>query len=345
MRLLVVSSDVPFVEGGHRVIARSLVAELRKRGAEAEVWYTPQNPFGRQMQAYLANWLTDLREDGLGRKIDGVITLRYPSYAVNHPNKVVWLNHRLREYYDLWESLRENLSWKGRLKEGVRRFIIRRMDNYFLKKCRAVFAQSRTVQRRLRRWGGIDSRLLYPPPPPRDYRCGPWEKYFFYPSRLDRLKRQELVIRALALTRGPVLYLAGTGPEMERLKSLAVELGVEGRVRFLGYVDEGELVELYSRARAVIFIPYQEDYGFVTAEALYSGRPVLTFSDSGGAAELVRDGENGFVLAPSPEALAEKMQLLWEKEELARRMGMEGLRVREWLSWDRAIDELLEALR
>ncbi len=345
MRLLVVSSDVPFVEGGHRVIARSLVAELRKRGIEAEAWYTPQNPFGRQLQAYLANWLTDLREDGLGRKIDGVIALRYPSYAVNHPNKVVWLNHRLREYYDLWEHLRENLSWKGRLKEGLRRLIVRRMDNYFLNKCRAVFAQSRTIQERLRRWGGIHSRLLYPPPPPRNYRCGPWERYFLYPSRLDRLKRQDLAIRALAMTKGPVLYLTGTGPELERLKRLAAELGVEARVRFLGHVDDGQLVELYSRARAVIFIPYQEDYGFVTAEALYSGRPVLTFSDSGGAAELVRDGENGFVLTPSPEALAEKMQLLWEKEELARMMGREGLRVKNWLSWDKAIDELLGALR
>ncbi len=71
-----VSSDVPFVEGGHRVIARALAKALRERGHEAEIWYTPQNPFGKQIQAYIANCLTVLTEDGEGKKIDGIISLR-----------------------------------------------------------------------------------------------------------------------------------------------------------------------------------------------------------------------------------------------------------------------------
>jgi hypothetical protein len=56
----VVTSSPPFVEGGHLVIARALVAALQQAGHEADLVLTPQNRFGRQGSAYLANWLTDV---------------------------------------------------------------------------------------------------------------------------------------------------------------------------------------------------------------------------------------------------------------------------------------------
>ena len=56
-----------------------------------------------------------------GRPIDQVISLRYPSYAVRHPRHVCWLNHTMREYYDLWAAFSATLSPQGRVKERVRR--------------------------------------------------------------------------------------------------------------------------------------------------------------------------------------------------------------------------------
>ena len=70
------------------------------------------------------------------------------------------------------------------------------------------------------------------------------------------------------------------------------------------------LIEHLARCRAVVFPPWNEDYGFVTVEAFMCGKPVLTCHDSGGPSELVRDGENGFVTAPTPEALATAMNRL-----------------------------------
>jgi len=155
-----VTSDVPFVEGGHLVIARSTVWALRQAGYEAELLLTPQNRFGRQFQAYLANWLTDVGQDGLGREIQQVISFRFPSYAVRHPRHVCWLNHRLREYYDLWEMLAAQLSRRGLIKEKVRRFLIHRLDSYLLKnKITKLYAQSRTIQSRLQQWGKIPSEV------------------------------------------------------------------------------------------------------------------------------------------------------------------------------------------
>ena len=69
MRVLVVTSDVPFVEGGHRVIARALVRALRDAGHESEILTTPQNRFGRQLSGYLATWLTDVEVSGDGQPV------------------------------------------------------------------------------------------------------------------------------------------------------------------------------------------------------------------------------------------------------------------------------------
>ncbi len=218
-RVLVVTSDVPFVEGGHRVIARSIAQELGKIGHEAEVLATPQNRFGRQFSAYLATWLTDVGESGDGRPVDNVISLRFPSYAVRHPRHVSWLNHRMREYYDLWPRLSAALSWKGRLKELVRRTMIRRLDGHLLRhNVTKLFVQSRTIAERLERWGGIPSEVLYPPPPDRPYRNERPEDFVFTVSRLHSLKRVDLLLRALAAMRSRSLraVIAGTGPEERR---------------------------------------------------------------------------------------------------------------------------------
>ena len=140
------------VEGGHMVIARSLVQALRDAGHTADIIVTPQNPFGRQASAYLATWLTDVSSAD-GQPIDRVISLRYPSYAVRHPKHVCWLNHTMREYYDLWDRFSGTLSTPGRIKENARRAAIHAADRYLLtRNVSKLFVQSRTIQRRLAMW-------------------------------------------------------------------------------------------------------------------------------------------------------------------------------------------------
>ena len=102
------------------VIARSLAQALRDAGHEADIVVTPQNRFGRQASAYIATWLTDVGQSA-GHPIDQVISLRYPSYAVRHARHVCWLNHTMREYYDLWDRFSSGLSPRNRFKEGLRR--------------------------------------------------------------------------------------------------------------------------------------------------------------------------------------------------------------------------------
>jgi glycosyltransferase involved in cell wall biosynthesis len=342
-RVAVVTSSPPLVEGGHLVIARSLVQALREHGHEACIIVTPQNRFGRQASAYLATWLTDVGEAPEGR-IDQVISLRYPSYAVRHPAHVCWLNHTMREYYDRWQSFSATLSSRARVKEGVRRRLIHAADGYLLRhNVRRLVAQSDTVRRRLAKFLELDAEVLHPPAPPRAYRCDDYGDYIFAVSRLTSLKRLDLLVRALAepAAAGVRCVIAGEGEEAAALAALATGLGVDGRVTFVGRVSEADLLDQLARCRAVCFPTLDEDYGFVTVEAFASAKAVVTCRDSGGPAELVADEVNGFVCDPTSAALGAALARVMSDRLGAIRLGEAGAATARELTWARAIAKLL----
>jgi len=339
----VVTSSPPFAEGGHLVMARELVRALREAGHRASLIVTPQNRFGRQGTAYLAAWCTDVGLAHEDQPIDKVISLRFPAYAVQHPHHVLWLNHTMREYYDLWDRFQAPLSWKGRLKERTRRALIHRADAYFLRRLEKRFAISATVQARLRTWGGIQSDVLYPPPPVRDYRCDAYEPYIFAVSRLAPLKRFDLLLRALAepVAAGIKCVIAGEGAELTNLIKLRAQLCLQDRVEFAGRLNDAELIGHLASCRAVAFVPWNEDYGFVTVEAFACAKPVITVADSGGPAELVQPGVSGYVTEPSPEALAVALREVMSNRSRAITLGEAGAARVATMTWPRAIETLL----
>jgi glycosyltransferase involved in cell wall biosynthesis len=345
-RILVVTSGALFVRGGHMVIAEETAAALRRAGYASEVLVTPQNRFGRQVSAYLSTWLTDVGETADGQPVDQVITFRFPSYAVRHPRHVCWINHRMREYYDLWERFTRGMGRRLLYKERVRRRMFHALDRWLLtRNVTRLVAQSRTIQARLQRFGGIGSELLYPPPPERPYRTDGYGDYVFAVSRLTALKRLGLLVEAAALTKDRTLrfVIAGQGEEETRLRERVAELGLQDRVELLGAVSDAELLDHYARCRAVFFAPWNEDYGFVTLEAFRSGKAVVTTTDSGGPAELVEHEVSGLVCPPTAEAVAEALDRLAGDPGLAERMGEAARAAAAGHTWARAVETLAGA--
>ena len=343
-RITVATSHPPFSQGGHLVIAQALVSALNEAGHEAALLLTPQNRFGRQAAAYTATWLTDVGLAHDGRPVDQVISLRFPSYAVRHAVHACWLNHRMREYYDQWSRFAEPLSSRARVKEGIRRRLIHAADRYLLtRNVTRLFAQSRTIQARLERWGGIASTVVYPPPPPRPYRCETYGDFVLVVSRLTPLKRVGLVIDALAQpdAAGVRCVVVGDGEEEVALRRAVAERGMEDRVSFLGAVGDDVLLAQLATCRAVCFPAAHEDFGLVTVEAFASGKPVITCRDSGGPAELVDDGTSGFVTAPEAASLARALASVSGDQALAERLGAGALQRVAELTWERAFEQLL----
>ena len=343
MNLAVVTSTPQGVEGGHLVIARALVAALQRAGHGAQLVTTPDYGFGQLRRTYRAARETPVDVVN-GARIDQVISLRYPSFAVRHPRHVCWLNHTMREYYDLWPRFAASISWRNRLKEGVRRAILHRVDGRLLRgNVTRVVAQSKTIRRRLEGDFGLRAEVLYPPAPLREYRCETYDNYIFSVSRLDPLKRVDLLIRALAEPQASRVraVVAGDGEQAAELRALASRMGVESRVTFLGRVDESEILMHLGRCRAVCFTPFAEDYGFVTIEAFASAKAVVTCRDSGGPAELVEDGRTGVTCEPAPSAVAAALARLSDDRALAEALGAAGQARASTITWRDAVSRLL----
>ncbi len=343
-RITVATSHPPFSEGGHLVIANALVSALREAGHDAALLLTPQNRFGRQASAYTATWLTDAGIAHDGKPIDQVISLRFPSYAIRHPAHACWLNHRMREYYDQWPRFSRTLSPQARLKERVRRRLIHAVDHRLLtRNVTRLFAQSRTIEARLQQWGGIASSVVYPPPPPRPYRCEGYENFILVVSRLTPLKRVGLVIDALAepIASGVRCVVAGDGEERAALQELARQRGLDDRVTFAGAVDDAVLLDHMGRCRAVCFPAQDEDYGLVTVEAFASGKAVVTCRDSGGPTELVQDGTSGVIAEPNAASLAQALVSFSDDPMRAERLGSNARAQVGEMTWTRALDQLV----
>jgi glycosyltransferase involved in cell wall biosynthesis len=345
--VLVCAAQAPFVTGGAEIHVRELVRSLGARGFRVDLVSLPfhGHPPSEVVRQALAWRLLELRHT-TGESVDLVIPTKFPSYLVRHHRKVAWVFHQYREVYDL---LGTELSPLGETDED-RRVVetVRAMDQAALSECRAIFTNSRNTAARLARFNRLAATPLYAPPQQLGrYRCDGYGDFLLCAGRLDRAKRPELALRALARATGAArLKLTGEGPLRRDLERLAVELGLAGRVEFLGVVAEAELVELYAACRGVLYAPFDEDYGYVTVEALLSRKPVLTAADSGGPLEFVEDGVSGLVASPEPESLAAAIDRLYGlPEPRLRELGEEGSRRVAGISWDAVVDRLTEVLR
>lgn len=180
--------------------------------------------------------------------------------------------------------------------------------------------------------------VIYPPSNLHGFHCAS-DDYLFTVSRLDGPKRIRLLIEAMRQVKSNIqLKIAGTGPDEQRLRNIAAD---DPRIEFLGFVNDKDVVDLYANALAVMYVPYDEDYGLVTIEAMMSSKPVLTVTDSGGPTEFVRNRETGFCVPPSAEALADSIDYLCTHRAEAEQMGKEGQKSVSNITWENTLTRLL----
>jgi glycosyltransferase involved in cell wall biosynthesis len=339
--VLVCEAQVPFVHGGAEFLVRSLVAELTRRGYKADRASVPFKWYPKEeLLAQAAAWrLVDLSESN-GEPIDTVIATKFPTYFVRHPNKVTWLVHQYRAIYDLCGTPYSEFDHTER---DVRlRDRLMALDSTALGESKRLFTIARNTTARLARYNGLDAEPLYHPPPLAGaLRPGAYGDYVLSVGRLEATKRVDLIIRALAHVRDVRLLVAGDGPLRAKLEGTARACGVADRVTFAGGLDDQQLARLYGGALAVVFPPYDEDYGYVTLEAFLARKPVVTTTDAGGPLEFVEDGVNGFVTEPAPEAIAGAVARLAADRGRARALGEAGYDRARAITWDGVIDRLM----
>lgn len=343
-KVAVLHAQCPFMSGGAELMVKYLVKNLRDRDFDAELisipfkWY-PENTLYDSMLMWR---MLDLSEAN-GQKIDLVIPTKFPTYGVDHPNKVTWLMHQHRFAYDLYYS-EHGLSRQPNgetIKNTIQKFDTITLPN------QSIYSISNTVSNRLKKHNNLDAICLYHPPAlVGQYECEDYGDYIFSIGRLDPLKRNDLLIKALKYTDKKVkLKIAGTGKERENLERLVEQESLKDRVEFLGFVSDEQLIRLYANCFSVYFSPIDEDYGYITLEAFLSKKPVVTCEDSGGVLEFVRDGENGYVCDNTPEAIGQRINDLYHKRNKCKELGVSGFNLVKDISWNNVIDELTKSIR
>jgi glycosyltransferase involved in cell wall biosynthesis len=346
MNILICTTQVPFTRGGAESHVEGLRCALIEAGYQAEIvalpfkWYPP----AEIMRGAMAWRMLDLSAAN-GQPVDLVIGMKFPAYLVAHEKKVLWILHQHRSAYNLWGTPFDDLSTYP---EGVRvREWIKHCDERFIPEARKVFANSKAVADRLKLYNNIESEPLYHPPPLAE-QLGPGEQgdYVFCPSRLEPQKRQELLIEAARYLRWPVkVVLAGGSGNAKHYEGLIKRSGVENRVTMRGFVSDEEMVQLYAGALGVCYLPFDEDYGYVTLEGMLAAKPVVVARDSGGAAEFIEHEREGLVVEPEPQAIAECLDSLYADRSRARKMGERGQeKIKSMnLSWEQVVDRLISA--
>jgi len=345
MRIAVTTVQVPFIRGGAENLTMGLVKAISEFGHEVEAIsmpfrFSPVSQVKRSMDIWESENFAHMN----GYALDLVICLKFPTFYLKHTKKVVWLMHQHRAVYELWNTpLSGNLSQTVDGKK-IRQEIIER-DNKALGNCRSIFTISKTVTDRLQRFNQISSIPLYHPP---KFACHFYtaaaEPYIFFPSRLEDLKRQDLLIKAMKYVKSPVVALiAGDGGKKLALQDLIYEMELSQRVRLIGRLTDDEMFGFYAHCLGVFFGPYDEDYGYVTLEAMLAAKPVITCTDSGGSLEFVIDQETGFVVKPEPEAVALAIDNLYFHQKRANEMGKNGRERYHQLniSWENVVQKLL----
>ena len=269
-------------------------------------------------------------------RFDLVVSTKAPSFNVRHPRHVVYLLHTVRVFYDMFDSWTDGSPWSRAQRDRIREIDFAALS--------AVpddrrFAIGEEVANRLLDTLGLAAQVLHPALPDADlFHDGPFE-HFLHSGRLHPWKRADLVIEAYrSLSTDVPLLITGTGETQESLRRQAAG---DGRIQFLGEIPREALYDLYARALAVPFVPLREDYGYVAVEAMLSGKPVITASDSGEPARLIEHGETGLIVEPRADAIAAALDRFLQAPAEAKRMGSAGRLRASGIRWEAVVERLL----
>jgi len=181
---------------------------------------------------------------------------------------------------------------------------IRIWDRQAADRVDVYMANSKTAQRRIKKYYKTDSKIIHPPVEIEKYKISETQEDFFLAGcRLVPYKRIDNIIRAFRKN-GKKLKIFGDGADLERLKKIA---GGRDNIEFLGRISKEKQAELYSKCQAYLK-PQKEDFGITVVEAMSSGRPVIALR-KGGALETVVEGKTGmFIEDDSPESIFEALE-------------------------------------
>ena len=370
MNILIVSGIWPPDVGGPASHAPELAERLRTRGHAVEVvitadaepateaypvrWVSRQTPRGiRHVLSAAAIARAARRADVvyatgmLGRSALGSTLARTPLVMklTSDPTYERALRYRLSGG-DL-----EAFQSEG----GVRVRALRRARDLAVGRAAHLVVPSEALRQLALGWGIPEDRVtLVPNPVSAPLGLAPREELrrkhsldgptLVFAGRLAPQKALDVALDALARAESVTLVIAGDGPDESRLREHAARLGLDGRARFLGAQPRSIVFELLRAADGALLTSNWENFPHMVVEALAVGTPVLATA-VGGVSEIVRDGENGLLVAAgNVGAVADAIERYFDDAELRERLRATAGSSVEVYAPDRIYEQLEQIL-
>jgi len=276
MKILLVNNMAPFVWGGAEELAANLQKQLTLAGHKVEIMRIPfqWEPAERVPSQMLMVRCLELYN------VDRVIAFKFPAYLIRHPHKTLWLVHQYRQAYDLWDAGQSNFPVTP---EGnALRDCVIQADNNCFEECKKIFTNSSVTAQRLKKYNNKDSTLLLPPLNDEDLYFGDeYGSYIFAGGRINSMKRQNLLLKALKKTKKPVKLIIGgpadTSHDKEELIHLVEELQLGDRVKLdIRFLPRSVYANYLNNSLAVAYLPYDEDsLGYVSMEGANASKAMI----------------------------------------------------------------------
>ncbi len=152
------------------------------------------------------------------------------------------------------------------------------------------------------------------------------QKIILNVGRIAWEKNLELILKGFSVMKkrndDAWLMIVGEGPAREHYMKLASELEIADRTIFTGFVPDAQLPQYYAASDVFVMASKFETQGIVVLEAMASGKPVAGINYRA-VAEIVRDGENGFLFEENPESCASAMELALDCADSVRQAARE----------------------
>ena len=376
MKVLIVTGIWPPDMGGPASHAPELAAFLRTRGHEVEVVTTASS--APATEVYPVRWVSRGLPGGV-RHLAAVAAIARGAHTAD----VVYATSMTRRAAlgalvarrplvlkltadEAYERARRGGRFAGDLdafqhhRGGLRVRLLRTTRNWAVRRARHVFTPSAYLRELVVGWGIPAERVSVSPNPapevpampPRDElraEFGLEGPTLAFAGRLMAAKALDVALAAMARVPEAALVIVGDGPDRAALERQRDELGLGGRVRFLGGLGREGVLRIFRAADAVLLSSRWENFPHVIVEALAVGTPVIA-SAVGGVPEVVRDGENGLLVpAGDADALAAAIRRLLGDDDLRARLAAAAAPSVESYSAERLLGqieaELVKAVR
>ena len=331
MRVAILHDHLRFIGGGERVavtLASALDADLYVTDLDPSLPERAGMPKVRTVAIAHVPQKAPLRQNAQARAFREVAIPDHDVYVLSgnwavfaaprfRPN--LWYCHTpVRVFYDLRDSFLASLPPLRRW--AARRWIERRRPQYeaAVAGVQTTIANSRNVARRIERYLGRTAEVVHPPVDTSRYRFERVGEAWLAVSRLSHEKRIDLLVETFRRLPRERLLVAG-GPQMGvDAERFVRALRPPPNVQFFGEIPETRLHDLYATCRGLVATSREEDFGLTPVEAMASGKAIVAVNE-GGYRETVVDGETGWLVPPTADALATAV-------EAARTERLEAMR-------------------